>query len=73
MTNKIFKVRGIVCYNCGKEIPVGKPAIAVTAGTITEDGFVMDDDPWMTIACETCGSQINDVIAELNTAFASLG
>lgn len=61
------------CFNCGKEIPEGAPAVAVTTGTIIDGGFFMSNDPWITIACEVCGDQINEVVGDLNRAFESLG
>lgn len=63
----------IKCYNCGHILPEGYNGTIVTTFTVVNGEIIPDIDKWSTIACEVCGSQINDVIAELNTTFASLG
>lgn len=55
------------CTICGKELEDGDPAYATTTGTIQEemDGFMPDENPYPTVACEECGYLISDAIDKL--------
>ena len=58
----------VPCGICGEDIPDGEPAYGTTTGTIEEScgGFASSDtDPWLTVACESCGQKISDAIVKL--------
>lgn len=49
------------CDKCGKAIPTGATAMAITAGSIEEDagGFTPDSDPYIKILCDDCAEGIS--------------
>lgn len=53
------------CDKCGKEIPAGQPATAITGGSIQESagGFMPDDSPYYQVLCADCADGIARAVA----------
>lgn len=53
------------CEKCGKEMPDGAAAYAVSSGSIQDsaDGFMPDNDPYIQVLCDGCGEGISQALA----------